>query len=43
MNNKFGPSTQPFIRSTLSKKNTRVLKLLMFYETKKILRNISEC
>ena len=25
MNNKFGPITQPHIRSTLSKKNTRVL------------------
>ena len=33
MNNKFGPSTQPSIRSTLSKNNTRVLELLMFYET----------
>ena len=30
MNNKFGPSTQPFIRSTLANKKSRVLALLMF-------------
>ena len=35
MNNKFGPSTQPFIRATLSKNKKRVLALLMFYETRK--------
>ena len=43
MNNTFGPSNQPFIRSTLAKNNTRVLALLMFYETRKILRKISNC
>ena len=32
MNNKFGPRTQYFIRATSSKKKTRVLALLMFYE-----------
>ena len=35
MNNKFGPSTQPFIKAILAKNNTRVLALLMFYETRK--------
>ena len=29
----FGEITQPFIKNTLSKKNTRVLALIMFYET----------
>ena len=33
MNTTFGPITQPFIRSTLAKKKTTVLELLMFYET----------
>ena len=35
MNNTFGPIAQPFIRSTLKKNKTRVLELLMFYETRK--------
>ena len=30
----FGEITQPFIRDTLAKKNTGVLALLMFYETR---------
>ena len=34
-NNTFGPSTQPFIKSTLSRKKTRVLALFIFYETRK--------
>ena len=34
MNNTFGPITQPYIRSTLAKNTTRVLALLMFYETR---------
>ena len=29
----FGKITQPFIKSTLSKNNTCVLSLIMFYET----------
>ena len=33
--NTFGPSTQPFIRATLAENKTRVLSLLMFYETRK--------
>ena len=35
INNKFGPSTQPFITATLEKNNTRALVLLMLYETRK--------
>ena len=34
MNNSFGPITQPYIRSTLEKNTTRVLALLIFYETR---------
>ena len=30
----FGPSTQPFIKASSAKNNTRVLALLMFYETR---------
>ena len=33
MYNTFGESTQPFIKATLSKNNTSVLELIMFYET----------
>ena len=33
MKNTFGAITQPNIRTILSKNNTRVLALLMFYET----------
>ena len=35
MNNTFGPITLPHIRAKLSKKKTRVLALLMSYETRK--------
>ena len=35
MENTFVPITKPYIRATLSKNNTRVLELLMFYETRK--------
>ena len=34
MKTTFGIITQPFIRSILQKKKTRVLALLMFYETR---------
>ena len=34
MNNTFGPIAQPHIISTIAKINTRVLELLMFYETR---------
>ena len=34
MKNPFDAITQPFIRATLLKKKTRVLELLMFYETR---------
>ena len=30
----FGKITQPFIKSTLAKKNTNVLAFIMFYETR---------
>ena len=30
----FGEITQPFIKTILSKNNTRVLALIMFYETR---------
>ena len=30
----FGEITQPFIKATLSKKNTSVLALILFYETR---------
>ena len=30
----FGSITQPFIKDTLSKKNTSVLELIMFYDTR---------
>ena len=30
----FGEITQPFIKTTLSKKNTSVLELILFYETR---------
>ena len=30
----FGEITQPFIKATLSKNNTSVLALIMFYETR---------
>ena len=33
MNNKFGQRNQPNIKTTLAKNNTRVLSLLMFFET----------
>ena len=33
MNNTFGPITQSYIKTTLEKKTTWVLSLLMFYET----------
>ena len=33
MSSTFGPITQPHIRATLAKSKTRVLALLMFYET----------
>ena len=33
MKTKFGETTQPHIRNILAKNNTRVLALLMFYET----------
>ena len=35
MNNIFGKITQPHIRTRLAKNNTRVLALLLFYETRK--------
>ena len=35
MNTTFGEITQPHIRSTLEKNKTRVLTLLIFYETRK--------
>ena len=34
MNTTFGEITQPFIKTTLSKKNTSVLELIMFCETR---------
>ena len=34
MNTKFGEITQPHIRTKLAKHNTRVLELLLFYETR---------
>ena len=34
INTTFGEITQPFIKATLSKKNTSVLALIMFYETR---------
>ena len=34
MNNAFGAITQPFIRAALEKNKTRVLALLIFYETR---------
>ena len=43
MNTKFCTITQPYIRSTLAKNTTRVLVLLMFYDTRKTLRNLSKC
>ena len=33
MYTKFGNITQPFIKTTLLKKNTSVLALILFYET----------
>ena len=30
----FGEITQPFIKATLTKKNTSVLSLIIFYETR---------
>ena len=33
MHTTFGEITQPFIKPTLSKNNTRVLALIKFYET----------
>ena len=35
--------TQPHFSKILPKKNTRVLELLIFYETRKILRKFSKC
>ena len=43
MKTTFGAITQPRIRTILAKNNTRVLALLMFYDTRKILRNFSKC
>ena len=34
MNTKFGAITQPFIKAILLKKNTRVLEVIMFYDTR---------
>ena len=34
MYTKFGGIKQPFIKTKLSKKNTRALELIMFYETR---------
>ena len=34
INNTFGPITKTYIRATLAKNTTRVLELLMFYETR---------
>ena len=34
MNDTFGTTTQPFIKKTTKKKNTRVLSLVIFYETR---------
>ena len=34
MNTTFGARTQPFIKATLLKKKTRVLALIMFYDTR---------
>ena len=34
MYNIFGEITQPFIKATLAKNNTRVLELIIFYETR---------
>ena len=34
MNTTCGELTQPFIKSTLSKNNTRVLALIIFHETR---------
>ena len=43
MKTTFGEITQPHIRTTSSKKNKILLSLLMFYETRKILRKFSKC
>ena len=43
MNTTFGLITQSHMIGTLAKKKTRVLALLMFYETRKILRKLSKC
>ena len=40
---KFGAITQPHINKISAKNNTRVLALLMSYETRKILRKFSKC
>ena len=40
MNTTFGPITQPHIRSTLEENKTRVLALLIFYETRKNPRKV---
>ena len=39
MNTTFGPITLLRIRATMGKNKTRVLALLMYYDTRKILRN----
>ena len=43
MNTIFGPITQPHIRPTLPPKKTRVLAILIFNGTRKILRNLWKC
>ena len=43
MKSTFGAITQPHISKILSKQNTIVLALIMFYETIKILRKFSKC
>ena len=42
-NTTFGAITKPHIITILEKNNTRVLELLMFFETRKILRTFSKC
>ena len=43
MNNLFDAITQPNIKTRLEKKRTRVLALLMFYETRTNTKNLSKC
>ena len=39
----FGAIRQPHISKILAKNNTRVLELLILYDTRKILRKFSKC